>query len=353
MALFTSRTSNGTVRSARAKCVLAPSRHHIVACRRKQSTPFQSIGAAVTGLTESLTRSQTQVDLEQFYEIAAKELEVNAPRKGLYARAFAEAMGEENRAKANYIKLRVEQLEQALREQKEEEQRREHETRSSEIREQRQRLADSLKTDSECESCLTRHGYRVGLSLWQPGRWVVIGSPEGKRVFDGFESLREFTREVLLSDPSLDPGAAVGAVSTPVARTPASVNVATDDPPAGQPARIGRAPRVTDPAPAPARLAGQSRSNGGVPLPADVAVSAAGNASGRETLDPRFEKGKRWFANVMWTALILLAFKVLFTPGSPGWGAKLAEALIGVIGAGVFLGLLAFVLGWLAGGRKE
>jgi hypothetical protein len=54
---------------------------------------------------------------EQLFEIAAKELEANSPRKGLYAQAFAEAMGEESKARAIYIKLRVEQLQESLSQQ--------------------------------------------------------------------------------------------------------------------------------------------------------------------------------------------------------------------------------------------
>lgn len=49
-------------------------------------------------------------DDEQLYEIAARELEADAPRKGLFAKAFAEAMGDAARTKALYLKLRVEQL---------------------------------------------------------------------------------------------------------------------------------------------------------------------------------------------------------------------------------------------------
>lgn len=56
------------------------------------------------------------MDIEQLYEIAAKELEVNAPRKGLFAQAFAEATGDEAKAKALYIRLRVEQLRKLLAE---------------------------------------------------------------------------------------------------------------------------------------------------------------------------------------------------------------------------------------------
>jgi hypothetical protein len=54
------------------------------------------------------------MDTEQLYEIAAKELEVNAPRTGLFAQAFSEALGEEAKTRALYIKLRVDQLKRAL-----------------------------------------------------------------------------------------------------------------------------------------------------------------------------------------------------------------------------------------------
>jgi len=51
---------------------------------------------------------------EDLYEIAATELETNAPRKGVYARAFSDAMGDKAKADALYIRLRVEQLSAAL-----------------------------------------------------------------------------------------------------------------------------------------------------------------------------------------------------------------------------------------------
>jgi hypothetical protein len=47
---------------------------------------------------------------DAFYEQVGKEIEANNLQTGLWTRAFAEADGDENRAKAIYIKLRVAQL---------------------------------------------------------------------------------------------------------------------------------------------------------------------------------------------------------------------------------------------------
>ncbi len=47
---------------------------------------------------------------DTFYEQVADELEAGTQKKGLWTRCFAEADGDENRAKAIYIKLRVAQL---------------------------------------------------------------------------------------------------------------------------------------------------------------------------------------------------------------------------------------------------
>lgn len=48
---------------------------------------------------------------ERLYEIAANELANDQPKQGIWAKAFSLALGEELKAKALYIKLRVEQLE--------------------------------------------------------------------------------------------------------------------------------------------------------------------------------------------------------------------------------------------------
>lgn len=50
------------------------------------------------------------LDDEPFYEEVARELEVNEMKPGLWAKAFAEADGDEERVKAIYIRLRVAQL---------------------------------------------------------------------------------------------------------------------------------------------------------------------------------------------------------------------------------------------------
>ena len=50
------------------------------------------------------------MDDETFYERVANELAIAGPLPGLWARAFAESDGDDNRAKALYLRLRVAQL---------------------------------------------------------------------------------------------------------------------------------------------------------------------------------------------------------------------------------------------------
>jgi Fe2+ transport system protein B len=51
---------------------------------------------------------------EKFYEIAAQELATKQVAVGLMAKAYSECDGDEKKASARYIKLRVEQLKQEL-----------------------------------------------------------------------------------------------------------------------------------------------------------------------------------------------------------------------------------------------
>ena len=81
---------------------------------------------------------------EMLYAVAAEELDQGTQRSGLMARAFADAEGDEQKAKAFYLRLRVKQLkaefQEAIRvrlalQQKEEEVRqREEQKRAEEIR---------------------------------------------------------------------------------------------------------------------------------------------------------------------------------------------------------------------------
>ena len=50
------------------------------------------------------------MDDERFYEEVAAELRRGVRREGLWAKAFAESVGDENLAKALYLKLRVQLL---------------------------------------------------------------------------------------------------------------------------------------------------------------------------------------------------------------------------------------------------
>ena len=47
---------------------------------------------------------------ERFYEAVVREIETQGPRKGLWAKAYAEAGGNESGARAVYIRLRATQL---------------------------------------------------------------------------------------------------------------------------------------------------------------------------------------------------------------------------------------------------
>ena len=51
---------------------------------------------------------------EQLYEFAAEEIAANNIRPGLWAKAIAEADGDDAKAKARYIKLRVETMKAEL-----------------------------------------------------------------------------------------------------------------------------------------------------------------------------------------------------------------------------------------------
>jgi hypothetical protein len=68
----------------------------------------------------SAGRSLTTMSDDAFYDEVAKEIETNKLVPGVWTRAFAEADGDESRAKAIYIKLRVAQLAEICRQQLEE-----------------------------------------------------------------------------------------------------------------------------------------------------------------------------------------------------------------------------------------
>lgn len=111
---------------------------------------------------------------EQLYEIAARELEANAPRKGLYAKAFAEAMGDEAKTKALYLRFRVAQLKAQ----------RESEGRGGSRR-------PALDSPAACVKVLRELGCSVGADATRS--WTII-APDGTptRVFN-FDSLQRHT----------------------------------------------------------------------------------------------------------------------------------------------------------------
>ena len=65
------------------------------------------------GLFSSAKAKQAAQKLaeEQLYELAAQEIAANNIRPGLWAKAIAESDGEDAKAEARYIKLRVEMME--------------------------------------------------------------------------------------------------------------------------------------------------------------------------------------------------------------------------------------------------
>jgi hypothetical protein len=112
-------------------------------------------------------------DDEQLYEIAASELEANTPRKGLFAQAFAEAMGDEARTKALYLKLRVAQL------------------RAQPESEWREGRGAALESPAACVKALREMGCSVGADATRS--WTVV-APDGSptRVFS-FKGLQKHT----------------------------------------------------------------------------------------------------------------------------------------------------------------
>jgi hypothetical protein len=82
------------------------------------------------------------MDDESFYEAVVQELEQLGPRKGLWAKAFASASGNESSAKALYLEWRANQLkEEHQRLQEVERQAKEREALEREVREREQQAS--------------------------------------------------------------------------------------------------------------------------------------------------------------------------------------------------------------------
>jgi hypothetical protein len=257
-----------------------------------------------------------RVDTEKLYEIAARELETDAPRKGLLAQAFAEAMGDEARTRAIYLRLRVAQLAQMASPHQANEEREQPQAAVLETRETREKLAASLHTPEACIDLLTRLGNTVREHRTLMGICWQINGPHTATVL-GFESLREWTRTALLSE------------------TPATAN--------SQSATTAGLPGPSEPARAAAKM------DMSAPRPGQRA-SGVPNV---EHTSSRMETGKRWLGHVMLVLVVVTVVKILFMLGHPNWGGKLAETLIVLIAGTVFLGGPAFLLGWLVGGRSK
>ena len=132
-------------------------------------------------------------DDEQLYEIAARELEASAPRKGLFAQAFAEAMGDEAKTKALYLRLRVAQL------------------RAQQEGERREDCSATLESPAACVKALREMGCSVGADATRS--WTVV-APDGSptRVFS-FKGLQKHTLAMR--------SRAVGATAARAAHVPA------------------------------------------------------------------------------------------------------------------------------------
>jgi hypothetical protein len=106
------------------------------------------------GLAVPLAGAVGQVSEEDHWAIALAELENGQRRPGIWARAFAEAEGDETKAKVAYLKVRAQQLselaEQILREQQAAQQDAEVKAQS-EAREKKRVLADLISTFENAE----------------------------------------------------------------------------------------------------------------------------------------------------------------------------------------------------------
>jgi len=74
------------------------------------SAPTSAVAGHVETKMSSEKKRSTTKNGDVFYDEVAKEMQENRMVQGVWARAFAEADGDENRAKAIYIKLRIAQL---------------------------------------------------------------------------------------------------------------------------------------------------------------------------------------------------------------------------------------------------
>lgn len=283
------------------------------------------------------------MEMEELYEVAAKELYVNAPRKGLYAQAFSEALGDPTKAQAIYMRLRVEQIQAQIEQREAEERQKAQEAKQQQERAEWRRHLAANPRPSDYVAALEEEGFAV--EELTDGCWAIKRTRMPTVHVYGIDRLRETTCLLLGKEWAT-------ALERVQARLIGPDAVAPDDSAGRQPEQTECASRVTACAPAPVGSA--ARSGGNRPaLAAAAAISAVGSPASGETTDLRFEKGKRWFANAMWCTLVLLAVKIFFLLGTPHWGTKLGEALIGVIGAGLFFGLVGFVLGWLTGGEER
>lgn len=82
-------------------------------CFARSSSSAPEDGQPSTPETSSAKDLASQIDENALYDEIARELDTNSKNRSIWTKAFAIADGDENKAKANYIKLRVQQAQEA------------------------------------------------------------------------------------------------------------------------------------------------------------------------------------------------------------------------------------------------
>ncbi|MBK18447.1 MAG: hypothetical protein CMM52_06385 [Rhodospirillaceae bacterium] len=146
---------------------------------------------APTGKTEQDSSSE-QAARQEFYEAAYLELENDKKVIGVWARALAESDGEDTKAKARYIALRVEEMEAQSREKERSEQ------------EARQREAEAIERYNSVEGVCERLAEKVWVEDIDPSEYgenferAFIEFEETFRVKAGFAFTVKIPQKLLM-----------------------------------------------------------------------------------------------------------------------------------------------------------
>lgn len=114
IAFFTQKRQ--TLHDMMASCIVIDERadsvpsQHIDNCRQQNATPLSHFTRTSPALAETSLSAQSMVDEDAIYASIAHELKSGTTDEGLWTRLFAECDGDENKAKAAYIKHRAEKL---------------------------------------------------------------------------------------------------------------------------------------------------------------------------------------------------------------------------------------------------